>query len=95
MVKVGDRVSIDSLKVGQARRTGTVEKITQGLSGTRYLVRWDDGHESFFSPSGGNLIVEPPRAGRKAGGNSKRAPSRAATKASSPAAAKRARKGKR
>lgn len=61
-VKVGDRVSIDSLKVGQPRRAGTVQRVEQGLSGVRYLVRWEDGHESFFSPSGGNLIVE--RRGR-------------------------------
>lgn len=67
-VKVGDRVSIDSFKVGQPRRFGTVERITEGLSGVRYLVRWDDGHESHFTPSGGNLIIEK----RARGGNAKR-----------------------
>lgn len=57
-VKVGDRVSIDSFKVGQPRREGTVEDVTEGLSGIRYQIRWEDGHTSFFSPQGGNLIVE-------------------------------------
>lgn len=55
---VGDRVSIDAFKVGQPRREGVVEDIDEGLSGARYRIRWDDGHESFFSPKAGNLIVE-------------------------------------
>ncbi len=70
-VKIGDRVSIDSLKVGQPRRAGTVQRVEQGLSGVRYLVRWEDGHETFFSPSGGNLIVE--RRARPAAGKGKAA----------------------
>jgi topoisomerase IA-like protein len=57
-VKSGDRVSIDSKRVGQPRRIGTVERVTQGLSGTRYAIRWEDGHESIVSPQFGNLIVE-------------------------------------
>lgn len=87
-VKVGDRVSIDSFKVGQPPRAGTVEDITEGISGTRYLVRWDDGHESFFSPKAGNLIVE--RRGRKNSGNKG-----SAKKSSSKAKGSKKAKGKR
>lgn len=79
-VKIGDRVSIDALKVGQARRAGTVKEISQGMAGVRFLVSWDDGHESFFSPSGGNLIVESGRAARKSGNSIKQKPVAAASK---------------
>jgi hypothetical protein len=81
-VKTGDRVSIDAFKVGQPRRSGTVQKITRGLSGVRYLVRWDDGHESFFSPSAGNLIVEGRGSGnaRRAGGTKTKAKPKTKTK---------------
>lgn len=77
-VKIGDRVSIDGIKVGQARRTGVVQNITEGLSGIRYLVRWDDGHETFFSPSGGNLIVEAGRRGTAKAGNARNTPAKKA-----------------
>lgn len=63
--KIGDRVSIDAKKVGQPRRTGVISKVTKGLSGIRYQVRWDDGHESVLAPGAGNLTVE------RSGGNSK------------------------
>jgi hypothetical protein len=54
----GDRVSIDAKKVGQPRRTGVISAVTKGISGTRYRVRWDDGHESVLSPGAGNMLVE-------------------------------------
>lgn len=56
--KIGDRVSVDAKKVGQPRRTGVIRDVTKGLSGTRYQVRWDDGHESVLAPGGGNLTIE-------------------------------------
>lgn len=75
-VKVGDRVSIDSFKVGQPRREGTVEDVTEGLSGVRYRIRWEDGSQSFFTPKGGNLIVE--KRARSSGkkSSSKKSPSK-------------------
>ncbi len=79
-VKTGDRVSIDSFKVGQPRRTGTVKEVTEGLSGLRYLVEWDDGHESYFSPSSGNLIVEGSKRGAKKTAESTRSAKSSAAK---------------
>lgn len=64
-LNVGDRVSVDGKKVGQARRFGIVQAVNKGLSGARLRVRWDDGTETFFAPSGGNVILE--RRGRSAG----------------------------
>lgn len=56
MVKVGDRVALESEKVGTPEKTGEITAINGRLIG----VRWDDGRESFFVPSAGSLrVVEP------------------------------------
>lgn len=80
--KMGDRVSIDAKKVGQPRRTGVITKVNRGLSGVRYQVKWDDGHESVLSPGAGNLCVEATgNSKRAATGNSKRPKAKAKAKA--------------
>ncbi len=56
--KAGDRVLIDAKKVGQPRRGGVVRTVTKGISGPRYQVRWDDGHESVIAPGAGTIIVD-------------------------------------
>lgn len=86
-VKVGDRVSIDSFKVGQPRREGTVEDVTEGVSGIRYQIRWEDGHTSFFSPKGGNLIVE--KRARSSSKSSTKKGSSSSKKGTSKASAKK------
>ncbi len=53
MVKVGDRVMVDGRKVGQPRRGGTVV----ATNGPLVTVRWDDGHQSTFVPSAGDMTV--------------------------------------
>ncbi len=52
--KVGDRIVVESEKVGQAAREGEVVEVIEASYGTRYRVRWDDGHESTFRPSAGS-----------------------------------------
>jgi hypothetical protein len=59
MVEVGDRVLVESEKVGSAVRTGVVTAVADRL----ITVRWDSGSESVFVPSAGSLRVtghEPP-----------------------------------
>jgi Domain of unknown function (DUF1918) len=59
MVEVGDRVLIESEKVGSAVRSGVVTAVDDRL----ITVRWDSGSESIFVPSAGSLQVtghEPP-----------------------------------
>ena len=56
----GDRLVIDSKKVGQARRVGEVLRVEGDSTHQRLLVRWDDGHESFFMPGIG-MHIEPKR----------------------------------
>jgi hypothetical protein len=59
MVEVGDRVLVESEKVGSATRRGVVTAVEDTL----ITVRWDSGSESVFVPSAGSLRVtghEPP-----------------------------------
>ncbi|HEY8202577.1 MAG TPA: DUF1918 domain-containing protein [Actinomycetota bacterium] len=51
MVKVGDRIEIESEKVGQPPRGGVVT----GLKGHLITIRWEDGRESSFMPKAGSL----------------------------------------
>jgi hypothetical protein len=53
MVKVGDRVLVESEKVGSVTRSGVVTAI----DGRLITVRWDAGSESVFVPSAGSLRV--------------------------------------
>jgi hypothetical protein len=69
MVNVGDRVRIESEKVGSVTRTGTVTAI----DGRMITVRWDSGSQSMFVPSAGCLEVighegaeQPQPAGKRA-----------------------------
>ena len=59
--RVGDRIVVDSEKVGQAAREGEILEVIEASYGTRYRVRWDDGHESTIRPSAGSArIVDGP-----------------------------------
>jgi Domain of unknown function (DUF1918) len=59
MVEVGDRVLVESEKVGMVTRSGVVIAV----DGWLITVRWDSGSQSVFIPSAGSLRVtghEPP-----------------------------------
>jgi hypothetical protein len=59
MVDVGDRVLVESEKVGQVPRSGVI----MAVDGRLITVRWDSGSESVFIPGAGSLRVtghEPP-----------------------------------
>ncbi len=51
---VGDRIVVESEKVGMPPRRGEVV----GLSGSMLTVRWEDGQQSTFVPSAGSLRIE-------------------------------------
>jgi hypothetical protein len=53
MAEIGDRVIVESEKVGRESRVGVVV----GIEGQMIRVRWDAGRESVFVPSGGSLRV--------------------------------------
>ncbi len=56
MPNVGDRVVVESEKVGTPPRRGEVTAV----SGRMLTVRWEAGEQSSFIPSAGSLRVEQP-----------------------------------
>lgn len=56
---VGDRIVIESEKVGQPDREGMVLEVIVAPYGTRYRVLWGDGHESTIHPSAGSARIVP------------------------------------
>ncbi len=54
---VGDRVVMESERVGQAAREGEILEVLGTPSEVHYRVRWQDGHESIFFPSAGSLTI--------------------------------------
>ena len=61
---IGDRIIVESEKVAQPGRAGLIEDVLQEIP-PRYRVRWDDGHESIFSPSAGSARIEKAKAKAK------------------------------
>ena len=57
--KVGDRISIDSVKVGIPAREGEILEVIESPSGAHYRVRWADGHETDIRPAGGSARIIP------------------------------------
>lgn len=60
--KVGDRIELESETVGTPVREGEILEVMQGELSVRYRVRWRDGHESVFTPSGGTARIIPRKA---------------------------------
>ena len=60
--KVGDRIVVESERVGTPAREGEILEIIAHEPRTEFLVRWEDGHESSIRPSAGSYrIVEKTR----------------------------------
>ncbi len=57
--KAGDRILIESERVGQPERGGVILEVLPSASGRHYLVRWDDGRESDIRPSAGSARIVP------------------------------------
>jgi hypothetical protein len=61
----GDRIVVESEKVGKSAREGTILEVIESKSSTRYRVSWDDGHETTFMPYAGSArIVKASPAGK-------------------------------
>jgi hypothetical protein len=61
--KVGDRIVVESERVGQAQREGVILEIFESSTATNYRVRWDDGRETEIRPSAGSarIVAAPAR----------------------------------
>jgi Domain of unknown function (DUF1918) len=55
--RVGDRVILESERTGQAAREGEILEVLGTGEGVHYRVRWENGHESTFFPSGGSITL--------------------------------------
>ena len=58
----GDTILVDSEHAGTPAREGTILEIIEADYGTRYRVRWDDGHETTIHPVAGTVHVRRPGA---------------------------------
>jgi Domain of unknown function (DUF1918) len=70
--EVGDRIRIESERVGQQSRGGVVEEVLM-QDPPRLRVRWDDGHESIVAPASGAAMVEPRQKAKAKASGKKRA----------------------
>jgi len=56
-VAVGDKIVVESEKVGQSERRGVIEEVLE-QNPPRLRVHWDDGHTTVLTPSAGAARVE-------------------------------------
>jgi len=54
---VGKRVVAESESTDRRPRSGVVEEVLRGDPSPRYRIRWDDGHESIYTPASGALAA--------------------------------------
>lgn len=62
--RVGDLVVITGHHVGEAERIGEILDVLGHDDHVRYRVRWDDEHESLFTP-GSDATIRPSRKERR------------------------------
>jgi len=58
MLKIGDRVVVESESTQTTPRAGEILEIMRDDPHPRYRIRWDDGHESIYTPAAGALRPE-------------------------------------
>lgn len=63
VAKVGDRLILETERLGEHPREGVVLEVLGKRSAVHYRVRWEDDHESFYFPSasGGFQVVRAPK----------------------------------
>ena len=55
MFEVGDRVMAEAESTARKPRSGVIEEVLGHEPSPRYRIRWDDGHESIYTPASGAL----------------------------------------
>jgi len=58
-LKQGDRVEEQMRSTSRAGRSGLIREVVRGDPAPCYLIRWEDGHESVYTPAAGCLIRRP------------------------------------
>jgi len=54
-LKAGDRVKVEAESTDRLPRGGVIEEVVRADPSPRYRIRWDDGHESVYTPAAGAL----------------------------------------
>ena len=54
---VGDGILVDSMELGHPPRKGEVIAVMGDGDVQHYLVRWDDGRESYFYPGNTSHVI--------------------------------------
>jgi Domain of unknown function (DUF1918) len=54
-LKVGERVKVEAESTERPNRTGVIEEVVAEEPSPRYRIRWDDGHESIYTPAAGAI----------------------------------------
>jgi Domain of unknown function (DUF1918) len=52
-LEVGNRIKVEAESTERPSRTGVIEEVVSEGPSARYRVRWDDGHESIYTPAAG------------------------------------------
>jgi Domain of unknown function (DUF1918) len=55
LLKAGDHVEVESESTDRPPRSGVIEEVVRDAPSPRYRIRWDDGHESIYTPAAGSL----------------------------------------
>ena len=55
LLTVGDHVAAESESTARRPRCGVVVEVLRGEPHPRYRIRWDDGHETSYTPAAGAL----------------------------------------
>ena len=63
--EVGDRITLESNRVGGGTRTGEVVEVISREAGEHYRIRWDDGHETVLFPSSDATVERTTRSTRR------------------------------
>lgn len=64
-MKAGDRVEEQARSTNRPGRTGVISEVLRGEPAPRYRIRWDDGHESVYTPAAGGLVRLPAKPTRR------------------------------
>jgi hypothetical protein len=51
----GTRIEVESESTDRPSRRGVIEEVLRDDPHARYRIRWDDGHESIYTPAAGAL----------------------------------------
>jgi hypothetical protein len=60
----GDRVLAEAESTDRAPRRGVVEEVLRDEPHPRYRIRWNDGHESIYTPTAGALRSDQSEGGQ-------------------------------